>query len=141
MKRRDARETAFALIYETSFIADNEEITSDEVLALALRCRDLEVDEYVRDVLNGVRERAAELDEKIAESVVGWKLERLSRVTQAIMRLAIYEMFYREDVSYSIAINEAVELAKKYDHEKAPRFVNGVLNSVATKAGLKDPAV
>ena len=76
-------------------------------------------------------------DEKIADSVVGWKLERLSRVSQAIMRLAIYEMLYREDVSYNIAINEAVELAKKFDHDKAPGFINGVLNSVATKEGLK----
>ena len=140
MKRRDARETAFALIYEAGFIAENEETTPDQVVELAQHCRELEVDDYVRSVLAGVKEHMAVLDEKIAGSVVGWKMERLSRVSQAIMRLAIYEMLYREDVSYNIAINEAVELAKKYDHDKAPGFINGVLNSVATKEGLKEQA-
>ena len=67
----------------------------------------------------------------------GWKLSRLSKVTLAILRLAVYEMLY-DKLAYNIVINEAVELAKKYDEEKAPKFVNGILNNIADSAGLKN---
>ena len=77
------------------------------------------------------------IDVIISGSSKGWKLERLSRVSLAIMRLAVYEMLWDEGIPFSVSINEAVELAKRYDDEKAPKFINGILNDIADKKGLK----
>ena len=85
----------------------------------------------------GVAEKKDELDALISESAQKWRLERLSATSLSIMRLATYEMLYVEDVPFSVAINEAVELAKTYDHDKAPKFINGILNAIAEKKGLK----
>ena len=63
-------------------------------------------------------------------------MERLSKVSRAIMRMCIYEMLYSDDVPASVAINEALEIAKIYDHDKAPSFINGVVNAVAKDKGL-----
>ena len=81
----------------------------------------------------------ADIDRRIFLNTNGWKENRLSRVSLSIMRLCVYEMLYRPDVPFSVSINEAVELAKRYDHDKAPRFINGVLNAVAEQEGLKKP--
>lgn len=148
MKRREAREIVFALIYETGICrelcrAEERENAEDaaaeyrKIYELALACRELEEDSYVREVYFDIWNRIDRIDALITENSLGWKAERLSKVSLAIMRLCVYEMLYREDVSYSIAINEAVELAKKYDHDKAPRFINGVVNAIAEKEGLK----
>ena len=138
MKRREAREIVLSLIYESAFAAEGEQVDPERMIQLASERRDFEADEYIRSALKGVLEHQAEIDRRIEENIVGWKLERLSRMSQAIIRLAIYEMLYRDDVPMHVAINEAVELAKKYDHDKAPAFVNGLLNSVAVKEGLKE---
>jgi N utilization substance protein B len=78
------------------------------------------------------------LDEKIVGTSGGWSIARMSKITRTILRLSAYEMLYRTDIPYNISINEAVELAKKYEDEKAPAFVNGILNAIATKEGLKN---
>ena len=78
--------------------------------------------------------RQQELDETIAAYSKGWKISRMSRMTVAVLRLAIYEMRYVEDVPVGVAINEAVELAKVYDTDEAAAFINGVLGSVARAA-------
>ena len=64
-------------------------------------------------------------------------MKRISRISLAILRLCIYEMLYVEDIPFSVSINEAVELCKKYNDDKAPAFVNGILNTIADKEGLK----
>lgn len=147
MKRREAREIAFALIFEVGFGhgGDGDPVTEetdnrsyDEIYSLAAACREYEEDEYVHQVFYGIKEKLPEIDAKIASYSVGWKTERLSRVSQAIMRLCIYEMLFRDDIPFNIAINEAVELAKKYDDENAPKFINGIVNTIADKEGLKE---
>ena len=75
-----------------------------------------------------------EIDKIIGEHAHGWRTDRLARVSRAVLRLAVYELVYEKDIPSSVTINEAVELIKKYDDEKARPFVNGVLNSV--KNGL-----
>ena len=87
--------------------------------------------DYVRKVFFGVEESMAELDEKIASAAVGWSVSRLSKTSISIMRLAVYEMTNVNDVPKRVALNEAVELAKRFDDEKASGFINGVLNSIA----------
>lgn len=133
MTRREARETLFKLIYERSYHAEE---TPDEILVR--ETEELEIDDaYVSDGFKGTFDNIEEIDALISESSIGWKLNRLSRVSHAIMRLACYEMLYT-DLPVRIAINEAVELAKKYDHDQAPSFINGILNTIADKKALKD---
>ena len=143
MKRREARELLFALIYETGFEYPFSDAarTAKYIYDSAKEYRELEEDSYIREVYFDIWDKIPELDAVIGEHTVGWKQERLSRVSLAIMRLCVYELIYREDIAYNISINEAVELAKKYDHDKAPKFINGVLNAVADKLGKKGGTV
>ena len=133
MTRREAREIIFSLIYEADFHRDGSfaVIYND-----AIEDRAFEENDYVRSVFFGMEEHLPELDELISTHAVGWKSERLSKVSRAIMRLCIYEMLYSDDVPASVAINEALEIAKIYDHDKAPAFINGVVNAVAKAKGL-----
>lgn len=132
MKRREAREALFTLLYEMTFNLPDE---LENVIALERQERDIE-DKYLLDSVRGIYSHLDEIDRRIAENSVGWKHERLSRVSLSIMRISVYEMCYT-DIPFNISINEAVELAKKYDHDKAPSFINGILNAVASSCGLK----
>ena len=136
MKRREAREYAFKLVYELGVQREKDTVSLIEDTA---REQEFTPDGYIENVVQGITEKKDELDALISESAKGWKLERLSAASLAIMRLAAYEMLYVEDVPFSVAINEAIELAKTYDHEKAPKFINGTLNAIAEKKGLKAP--
>ena len=135
MKRSEAREIAFKLIYEASVQRDK---AISELIADTEAEQEFSADKYIRATLEGVTEKREELDTVITENSHGWKLNRISMTSGAILRLGIYEMLYT-DIPFSVAINEAVELAKKYDHEKAPKFINGILNAVAEQKGLKKP--
>ncbi len=83
--------------------------------------------EYIRRLASGVAEHSAELDEYIAKYAKNWRFERISRVAAAIMRTAMFEVLYMPEVPYKAAINEAVELAKKYESREVVSFINGVL--------------
>lgn len=133
MTRRQAREIIFSLIYEADFHKDGSfaQIYND-----AIADRAFEENDYVRKTFFGMEDVLPQLDALIAENAVGWKMDRLSKVSHAIMRLCIYEMLYSDDVPATAAINEAMELAKKYDHDRAPAFINGVVNAVAKNKGL-----
>ena len=134
MNRREARERAFQLIYEMSAQTDK---TTEALISDTASGQDFRPDDYIRGAVAGVREKTDELDALISGCAVGWRIERMSAVSLAILRLAVYEMLYVDDVPFSVAINEAVEAAKKYDHGSAPKFINGILNAVAVKTGLK----
>lgn len=86
---------------------------------------------YSEQVSLGVKAHASEIDQLIGEHAVGWSLDRIARVDLSILRVAIYEMLYREDVPNGAAINEAVELAKRYGGEKSFAFINGILGTIA----------
>ena len=133
MTRREAREALFTLIYEAPFYKENE---VSEIFEREAGERDLG-DPYISEGLSGTFANIEEIDKLISENSIGWKLERLSKVSHAILRLGCYEMMYT-DIPVRIAINEAVELAKKYDHDQAPSFINGILNSIADKNDLKN---
>ncbi len=129
--RPKAREFAFELLFAKTFAPDEP---ADSFFAHELENADAELGEqidYVRKVFFGVEENIVALDEKIASAAVGWSVSRLSKTSGSIMRLAVYEMMNVNDVPKRVALNEAVELAKKFDDDKAPSFVNGVLNSIA----------
>ena len=128
MNRKTARENAFLLLFET---VSKKDETAEEIFEKATNVRSLEVDDYVKQVFFGVAENQREIDEYIAKCLVGWNKERVSFVSTAILKLAVYEMAYMDDIPSKVSINEGIELAKKYDDDKAYAFVNGVLNAVA----------
>lgn len=132
--RTQAREEAFKLVFQLDMHKDEIDFLIDNLLAEKPESeRNIE---YIKTVVNGVAQKSDELEELIEGSLTkGWKLSRLSRVSISVLKLAIFEMKYIDDkdVPCSVAINEAVELTKKYDEpEKAP-FVNGILGTIYKK--------
>ncbi|MBQ7324814.1 MAG: transcription antitermination factor NusB [Clostridia bacterium] len=134
MKRREAREALFALLFEMSFATPEEAAVLYETECQETD-RDLD-DDYIRDGYKGALENLEKIDELISSASKGWKIARLARVTLALLRLGVYEMCFA-GLPYHIAINEAVELAKVYGEDKSPGFINGVLNQIAILQGLK----
>lgn len=134
MNRKTARENAFILLFEKEI---KSEETFEEIFLKATEERDLEVDEYVKKVFFGNFENERIIEMKIDECLVGWKKERVSYVAKAVLRLATYELMFMDDIPAKVSINEAIELSKKYDDDKAYVFVNGVLNKVAESIGRK----
>ena len=144
MTRNTAREIATHLVYELSFT----ELPIEEFLAqrlsrenfddlspeseLYVELPNAKQEEYIRRLVGGVAEHAAELDEYIAKYSKGWRFERISLVAAAIMRVAMYEILYMPDIPNGAAVNEAVELTKKYDEPDTAKFVNGILGSFIT---------
>lgn len=134
MNRKTARENAFILLFEGVCKKDE---TAEEIFAKAVEYRDFEYDDYVKQVFFGAYENAQIIGETVEASLQGWKKERVSPVSMALFKLAGYEMMFMVDIPVKVSINEAIELSKKYDDDKAYGFVNGVLNSVAEKLGRK----
>lgn len=128
MQRKVARENAFLLIFESVCKADE---TAEEIFTNAVEVRGLEFDDYVKRVFFGVYENLKIIDETANPHLCGWKKERISPASMALIRLATYEMLFMEDIPSRVSINEAVELSKKYDDEKSYSFVNGVLHAVS----------
>ncbi|MBE7030362.1 MAG: transcription antitermination factor NusB [Ruminococcaceae bacterium] len=127
MSRKQARDNAFKLLFEIPFYSYQAKERLDEYFMRAeenLTERDCA---YIRQVVTTWDEHREELDARLSKGIENWTLDRLPRVAVAIMRLALCEMTYLEDVPYQVAINEAVELAKIYGDDDAPTFVNGVL--------------
>lgn len=132
INRREAREAVFTLLFETEFKMGE---AREDIFAVSCENREIEENTYIRTAYFGVWEHIEELDALIGKYAKGWKTERISRVSRSILRLAIFEMLYLEDVPAGVAINEAVELCKKFDEESARPFVNGILNSVKEELG------
>ena len=141
MTRNTAREIAMHLAYELSFTdLSLEEFLSERLSAeyfaeLAPECGiydetpNVKQREYIRRLVSGVAEHAAELDGYIEKYAQGWRFDRISLVASAIMRVAMFEILYMPDIPAGVAINEAVEIAKKYEDPETVRFLNGILGS------------
>ena len=136
MTRKEAREEAFRLLFETEF--RGEEATPDAIFAISQENREVAANEYVKAVYFGVREHLAEIDEIIVRHSNGWKPSRISAVSRSAVRLCIYEMKYMDDIPAAVSINEAIELVKTYDDPKMRTFVNGVLHGA--KVELEEAA-
>ncbi|HOB20144.1 MAG TPA: transcription antitermination factor NusB [Candidatus Atribacteria bacterium] len=125
MARRPAREAAMKLLYQREFSEEyDQNLLTDLKTELSLSKHDME---YIQDILEGCIRHRGEIDSIIKERSKGWRFDRLSKVDLAILRLALYEILYRDDIPESVSVNEGVELAKKYGNEKSGSFVNGVL--------------
>ncbi len=139
MNRRTAREITLSLVFEYSF---NTDVMPEELLKLYLNyndfepgvtVKDVQKDKYITSTYAGVVEKLSEIDPLIAEASHNWHFDRISRVAQAILRLAAYEILYIDDIPPKVSVNEAVELAKKYDEEKSYTFINGILGNIIRK--------
>lgn len=127
ISRFKAREQGFILIFEKIF---NEE-SIDVIIENAEESREIAFDSYAKELANGVYENTETIDECISAHLKkGWSIKRISKSSLAILRLAVYEMKYNDDIPDSVAINEAVELAKKYTIDES-KFVNGVLGAIS----------
>ncbi|WP_353856512.1 transcription antitermination factor NusB [Bacillus sp. Bos-x628] len=124
MKRRTAREKAL----QTLFQIDVSNIDPKEAITHALD--EQESDPFFEELVFGVLEYKDKLDEMISKHLVNWKFDRIANVDRAILRLSVYEMVYQEDIPDSVSMNEAIELAKLFGDDKAPKFVNGVLSNI-----------
>ncbi len=133
MTRSKARIEAFKLVFQ---ITAHKESYPDVVLLFEeenpqLKKSDKKQYNYIVNTANGVFENMQKIDESICSNLKKeWTLERLSKVTLAILRIAVYEIKYMEDIPENVSVNEAVEIAKVYDIDDAPAFVNGVLSGV-----------
>ncbi|QTM99787.1 transcription antitermination factor NusB [Sediminibacillus dalangtanensis] len=124
MKRRTAREKSFQILFQM----DVNDIPPKEAIEHVM---DGPADDaFLTDLVYGVIEHKQEIDEKIDENLENWTFNRLASVERTLLRIAAYELSYKEDVPSSVAINEAIELANSYGDEKSGRFINGVLSKM-----------
>ena len=133
MNRTLMRENAFRLLYSLEV---QKEINIEEQIELYIESNNItntEAIEYMKDAISGIEKNKVEIKALIEENLKSnWKLERISKIDLSLLELAIYEIKYKE-VPYKVAINEAVELAKKYGEDNSKTFVNGILASIVKK--------
>ena len=125
MTRKEAREEAFRLLFETEFRLEEDPTA---IFAVSEQNREVADNDYIKAVYFGVREHLGEIDAMIERHSKGWKLSRITPVSRSAIRLCLYEMMYLENIPAAVSINEAIELVKKYDDGKMRSFVNGLLN-------------
>ena len=126
--RRDSREKAF----QTLFLMDALGVGPDEAIPLfALVSAAPRDEEYYRDTVIGVWERREEIDGLIGEAAENWRIARMAMVDRNILRLGTYEIRHGKDIPFAVAINEAVDLAKRFGAEDSGGFVNGILDRIA----------
>lgn len=130
MKRSAIRELTFRLIYSLE-IQKTDDL--EEQIELYLQCNEVEDDEakeYIKDAVIGIKEHNIEIQGLIEKNLkADWKIDRISKIDLSLLKLAIYEIKYKE-IPYKVAINESLELAKKYGEDTSKNFINGILASV-----------
>lgn len=129
MGRKAAREIAVKLLFQFEFQKDNREEQFEDILSennfTPNDCK------YISKVINGVKEKVDEIDILIKKYAKGWDPARMSKVDLSVLRLSMYEVLYCEDIPYSVTVNEAVEIAKKYSSNEAGSFINGILSNIS----------
>lgn len=134
MKRREIRESAFKLTFESLFRDDS----ADEIIALAEDVEEITVNDDVIKLFKGTLEKSDELNKIIEKYSEKRALDRIPKVNIAVLKLALYEIIYDEKVPLNVAINEAVLISKKYSQEADVNFVNGVLGAYSRAEGEKE---
>lgn len=124
MTRKEERELAFTLIFEKIF---NNELTVKEIMDNAVEARLIEENTFAFSLAQLTYDNREEIDRIINENSVGWKVERLPKVTLAIMRMALCEILFVPSIPKGVSINEAVEIAKKFASQEDASFINGIL--------------
>lgn len=135
MDRKTERETVFKMLFEAGFRTDEDVSVLYEN---SLISNEVPGTDYIKTVFFGVLNDLDSIDGIISAHSKDWKISRISRTSLCILRLSVFEMKDMSgEIPFAVSINEAIELAKKYDDDAAPRFINGILNAVAADLGLK----
>ena len=131
MNRRELRESIFQLLFMTEFNPSEEMGEQKELYLDGIENLQEKDQASIQDKFEKIRDKITEIDEILNQASKGWKTSRMGKVDLTILRLASYEVLFDEDVPAKVAINEAVELAKKFGGDDSPSFINGVLGKVA----------
>lgn len=130
MSRRTAREHIFKMIFQTEFHKEEDIDEAIEIYKENMHNTSESDMNFIRTEIKGVIENKTAIDDVIRKYAEGWELERIAKVDLAVLRLAVYEILYADDIPERVAANEAVELAKAFSSEKSPSFINGVLGKI-----------
>lgn len=123
MKRHDARKKALQALFQL----DSTELTVEEAIEFALE-EEQKSNAYLQQLVSGTTEHKQQIDEALNEKLENWTLSRLPKIERTVLRLAVYELLYVEDIPDKVVLNEAIELSKVFGDEKSSKFVNGVLS-------------
>ena len=127
MNRRKSREIAMKLLFQMSINKENyEEVIENFKENTDVDLNDIDMS-YITRVLAGIHENGKEIDKNIEKHLIKWKLDRLSKMNLAILRISTYEILFEEEIPGRVSVNEGIELAKKYGEDSAPAFINGIL--------------
>lgn len=128
MTRREARELIMKMLYEMTFHPEK-----DANLLLEGYTQDMKgkVKDFIVNEFNGVLQHQEEIDSIIEASSTNWSINRIAKVDHMLLRMAVYELKWGEDIPQKVAINEAIEIAKVYSTDKSPKFINGILGNIA----------
>ncbi len=132
MSRRTAREHIFKIIFQTEFYKEEEIDDAIEIYKENIENSNESDMKFIKDEIKGIMENKGVIDDTINRYAQGWEVGRLAKVDLAILRLAVYEILYVDDIPNRVTVNEAVELTKTFSSDKSPAFVNGVLGRVIT---------
>ena len=132
-KRTQARELALQLLYQLD-LRGEETLPEMEAYLAAEESGDAEVRSFARGLLVGYWEQRAIIDQKIEEVAKNWQLRRMAAIDRNILRLATYELLFRDDIPPLVTINEAIDIAKKFSTKNSGPFVNGILDNIRLKA-------
>jgi len=137
--RREGREHALQALYSIELHPD----TPREAVRLFMEAHPCKVSvkNFAMGLLSGVIDNQAGVDAKIAEKSPNWSISRMAKIDLCIIRLATYELLFRDDIPSSVTINEAIEIAKKFGSEESPAFVNGILDEIFRGLPQKSAAV
>lgn len=130
MNRRKAREYALQMLFQSEFAGKEKGITYPEDFLPSVKEKE-STKKFVEDLVAGTIRNIGEIDRVIQETAENWDLNRMAAVDRNIIRLAIYEIIYRDDIPSAVTINEALEIAKKYSSLESVPFINGLLDKVA----------
>lgn len=131
MKRRTAREKALQSLFQI----DRSQIEPLDAIRYTLE--DDESDSFLEDLVIGTTKNLSEIDKYISGNLEKWTIERLGNIDRAILRMATYEMIFVEDIPYSVSMDEAIELAKKFGDDNSSKFINSVLSKIKNKLEQK----
>ena len=133
MKRRELREHIFELLFRIEFNSSEEMPEQMQLFFDGLDELGEQEQSYMEEKYRRIVEKLPELDRRIEETAKSWRISRMGKVDLTILRLAVYEMEFDDDVPVGVAINEAVELSKKFGGDDSPAFVNGILGKIGKK--------
>ena len=128
-KRRRSRELAIKVLFHLEFSKKDDPAAAFDVICNTFGvAKDIEI--FSKELVLGVCVHRKELDNSISEASQNWRLERIARVDHCILRLAAYELLYRDDIPSKVSINEAIDLGKKFGTEESGAFINGILDTI-----------